>query len=109
MIKTREDLHFYLQEDAKCNGFGKGELHYLICLLANRENALAYQYLKSLRRCEYHYNQNTLPHKLAFYFYKFKRTRLGGKYSIQIPLNKTGYGLRILHLSGGGGHFVECQ
>ena len=109
MIKTRKELHFYLQEDGKRNGFGKGKLHYLFCLFCRRENALAYHYLKTLRYCEYHHNNNSVLHKLAYFYYKFKRTRLGSKYNIQIPLNKTGYGLRILHLSGGGGILLNIN
>ena len=42
MIKTKEDLKFFLQEDAKSNGiysFGK----YIIGLIANNDNAHSYR------------------------------------------------------------------
>lgn len=109
MIQTKEDLRFYLQEDGKRNGICKGYFHYCFLLLSHSENALAFRYIKTLRYCEYHYNNNSLMHRLAYYYYKFKKSRLGGKYHIQIPLNKTGYGLRIMHLSGGGGILLNVN
>lgn len=109
MITTREDLCLYLQEDAKRNGFAKGYWQYLFRLICRSENAIAYRYLRALRHCEYHYNKKTLAHKLAYFFYWFKRSRIGGKYHIQIPLNRTGYGLRIMHLSGGGGILLNVN
>ena len=39
MIKTREDLKFYLAEDAKRNGINKGILRYYMSLIHGRENA----------------------------------------------------------------------
>ena len=66
-------------------------------------------YLKTLRICEYHTNNSGPFHKLLSIFYDIKRQRLGGKYSIQIPLNRCGYGLRIMHLSGGGGILLNAN
>ncbi len=109
MIKTKEDLRFYLQEDGKRNGFDKGYLHYFILLLARNEHALAFRYLKTMRYCEYHRNNNNIWHKLCYCYYKFKKLRLGSMYHIHIPLNKTGYGLRIIHLSGGGGILLNVN
>lgn len=109
MIQTREDLRFYLKEDGKRNGCGKGYFNYLFRLFSRNENAFAFRYLKVLRHCEYHYNQKSFLHKLAYYVYSYKKSRLGGKYNIQIPLNKTGYGLRIMHLSGGGGVLLNVN
>lgn len=103
MIKTREDLRFYLREDGKRNGFGKGYFHYLLYLLGGTEEAKVYRYLRALRHCEYHCNNRGWWHKMLYFFYKVKMYRLGGKYFIRIHLNATGYGLRIMHLSGGGG------
>lgn len=42
-------------------------------------------------------------------YYKLKLKRLGGKYSIQIIPNVCGYGLRIMHLSGGGGLLINAE
>ena len=109
MIKTREDLKFYLLEDGKRNGFGKNYFNYLVHLLAGSENARSYRYLRTLRHCEYHVNQKSFLHKLPLTYYKLKRAVLGSRYHIQIPLNKCGYGLRILHLSGGGGILLNVN
>lgn len=109
MIKTRKDLKFYLLEDGKRNGFGKNYFNYLVHLLAGSENARSYRYLRTLRRCEYHVNQKSVWHKFPLAFYKLKRAILGSRYHIQIPLNKCGYGLRIMHLSGGGGILLNVN
>lgn len=103
MIKTRKDLKFYLLEDGKRNGFGKNYAQYFIRLLIGNESAHAYRYIKTLRHCEYHLNNSSLIHKVLYNYYKLKLARLGGKYLIKISPNTVGYGLRIIHLSGGGG------
>lgn len=102
MILTRNDLTFYLQEDQRRNECNGSYLRYLIRLFLGNESACAFHYLKALRYCEYHFNQHGLFNKLSYYYYKIKMQRIGCRYHIQIPLNKTGYGLRIMHLSGGG-------
>lgn len=107
IIKTRKDLRFFIQEDAKRNGCNKGFLRYCASLFVGNENAQAFRYLKLLRHCEYHSNNEGIYHKVLAFYYHFRKNRLGLKYSIQIHINTCGYGLRIMHLSGGG-HFVEC-
>ena len=50
MIKTREDLKFYLQEDAKANRMeGCSLLKYCFRLFIGSEAAHVYKYLKVLR------------------------------------------------------------
>lgn len=109
MIQTREELRFYIAEDGKHNGFNDGYLHYLIRLLIRNENALAFHYLRILRHCEYHYNKRSFVHKFIYYYYYLLKIYLGSKYQLQIPLNRTGYGLRIIHLSGGGGVLLNIN
>ncbi len=105
MIKSRKDLHFYLKEDAKRNGI-HGNLKYWIKLFACSENACAYRYIKCMRYCEYHLNNSSnIFNKICYYAYKLKLSRLGRKYNISIEPNSCGYGLRLMHLSGGGGGF----
>lgn len=104
MIKTRKDLKFYLAEDAKrnnCFGF----FRYMALLFMRNECACAFRYIRCMRKCEYHLNnsQHSLWHKAWYYFYIIRQSRLGRKYSISIHPNTCGYGLRIMHLSGGGG------
>lgn len=102
IIKTKKDLVFFTKEDAQRNGCNKGLLHYWLSLFLGLENAHAFRYLLMLRNCEYHSNNQGLIHKLLYYYYYYRMNRIGLKLSIQIPLNRCGYGLKITHLSGGG-------
>lgn len=109
MIKTKEDLRFYLQEDAKCNRMDGSVLKYWVRLFIGSESAHVYKYLKILRYCEYHCNNAGLFHKLMYRYYKVRLHRLGFKYNIRIPENVCGYGLTILHIAGGGGCLVNAK
>ena len=42
MIKTRKDLRFYIQEDAKSNGYYKRYFSYIVGLLMGYENAYVF-------------------------------------------------------------------
>lgn len=104
MIKTKKDLHFYLKEDRKRNHIPQSWGGYFLRLILGEEQAHVFRYIKCLRHYEYHLNNNTaVYHKLLCFFYKFKLMRLGLRYNIKISPNVCGYGLRIMHLSGGGG------
>lgn len=104
MIKTKEDLALYLREDAKRNGIPKTLLKYYFQLFVGHENAHAYRFLKCLRHYEYHLNNSgNIYHKLVGKFYYFRWSRLKLRYCISIKPNICGYGLRIMHLSRGGG------
>lgn len=105
MIQNKEDLHLYLNEDRKRNNVSKNWTKYFIGRLILEEHALIFHYLWNLRHCEYHFNNSKkhIYHKLLYYYYKIKLKRIGTKYNIYIRLNSCGYGLRIMHLSGGGG------
>ena len=114
MIKTKTDLSLYLLEDGKRNGIkvdkngcpGGG---YFIRLFLGYENACAYRYLRCLRHYEYHINKSTRYHCFISLFYKAKLSILGRKYNICIEPNTCGYGLRIMHLSGGGGFYLMLK
>ena len=110
MIKTRKDLQFYLQQDGKRNNC-VGLFRYIGLLLIGSECAYAYRYIKCLRKCEYHLNnsKHSLWHKALYFYYKIKKSRLGSKYHIAIQLNSCGYGLRLMHLSGGGGVLLNIE
>lgn len=110
MIRTKEDLKFYLQEDAKANRMeGCSIIKYWARLFTGSESAHVYRYLKILRHCEYHSNNGGLYHKLLYKFFKIRLHQLGFKYNIRIPENVCGYGLSILHIAGGGGCLVNAQ
>lgn len=97
MIKTKEELRFYIHEDAKANGIKQGA-SYIVKLLYGNVNACVYRYLKTLRKYEYYNNSGSV---LRFW-YRFYNRRLGLKYNLAIPINVVGYGLYIPHLEGGG-------
>lgn len=113
MIQTKKDLHFYLAEDFKRNGFNYSYLWKVKRYLLDAcgvENAKVLGYLIVLRKCEYHHNnKNSLYHKLAYLFYRVKLMRLGAKLNLRLPINKIGYGLRIHHIAGGGGCLLYCN
>lgn len=105
MIQNKEDLHFYLNEDRIRNNVSKNWIINLIRRFMREEHVCVYRYIWNLRHCEYHYNnsKNSLYHKMLFFYYKIRLSRLGSKFNISIKLNSCGYGLRLMHLSGGGG------
>lgn len=111
MIKTKKDLAFYLEEDRKRNNIPKKWSGYFLRLLAGSDHAVIYRYIKNLRHLEYHLNNSpkNIIHKLFYYYYKFMHIRLGMKYNISIHPNTCGYGLRIMHLSGGGGVLLNIK
>lgn len=102
MIHSKKELRFYIQEDAKRNSMDCSYVVFLSRLFRRQENAIVFRYLKVLRKCEYHSNNKSVYHNLMRVYYDVLRQRIGARYSIQIPLNRCGYGLRIMHLSGGG-------
>ena len=104
MIRNREDLNLYLTEDARRNGIKYGRMEYYLRLLSGNENAHIYRYLKCLRHYEYHVNCSTsMWHRLLKNYFGFRLGRLGLRYNLRIKPNTCGYGLPIMHLSGGGG------
>lgn len=109
MIVTRKELHFYINEDAKMNGYNRGAIHYWLSLLYGKENAYGFKYLKLLRHCEYHTNNKGIFHKLLSHYYQMRANRLGMKFNLRIPINRCGYGLRLLHISGGGGILLNVR
>lgn len=106
MIKTRQDLKFYLQEDAKQNGVKSNPFVYWAYLFAGSEKYHAFRYIKCLRKCEYHYNNKN---RLRYLFYKIKLRRLGLRYGLHIPFNVCGYGLRLYHIMGSGGMRLDAK
>ena len=103
MIRTRDDLFFYLQKDAEANFCKSYKLRYLLIrLVAGSESAHVVYYLRALRHLEYHINNKGALHRICSLFYRFRLHRLGFKYSLRIPPNVVGYGLTVYHLAGGG-------
>jgi len=110
MIKTKNDLDYFIQEDAKANFCsGTSWLKLWLRLIAGSESAHVFKYLRTLRYCEYHCNNLGMLHKILYALYKVRLHRLGFKYNIRIPENVCGYGVTIYHLAGGGGCFVNAK
>ncbi len=94
MIKSKADLHEYIEADRKANHM---DSHYYLKLIYGNENARAFRYLKMLRYYEYALNR----HSIWRFFYRFVLRRLGLKYGLSIYPNMVGMGLYISHLNGG--------
>lgn len=105
-IRTVKDLQHWLYEDKKRNNMDIPYWKYLAKYFTGNENAVVVHYLNVLRHCEYHFNNQGLYHKILYWFYKIRKNKLSIKYGIHIPINRTGYGLRMMHISGGGS--IEC-
>lgn len=103
IIQSKKDLHFWISEDRKRNNANFPYWKYRAKLFIGNENAIVRHYLYVLRHCEYHYNNKGKWNKFLYIIFKIRLCRLGRKYNLQIPINKTGYGLRMMHLAGGGG------
>ncbi|MBR6981671.1 MAG: serine acetyltransferase [Prevotella sp.] len=109
MIKTREDLKFYIREDAKRNDIGS-YWGYLLHVLLGGENIRPFRFIRCMRYYEYHVNNSDkFYHRVMYWYYRLKLTRMGAKYSIWVKPNTCGYGLRIMHISGGGGVRVAAN
>lgn len=102
IIKTKKDLKFYLHEDAKVNNIAHCYLKYIIGLIYGLERAHAFRYLKTMRYLEYHANNDGIYHRIMALYYKVKKARLSMKYNLYITPNTCGYGLKIVHIFGGG-------
>lgn len=71
MIRTKKELRFYIQEDRKRNGQDRGQIRYLISLMAGSEQAHAFKYLKCLRHEEYHLNNRGFFTQTACYLFPY--------------------------------------
>lgn len=89
MIKTKEDLKFYLAADKFALGKNKSRP-------SKKDEVWKFQIL--LRKVEYYQNnKNNFISKLLLRHYKLKKHKLGIKLGFDIPENVFGPGLRINH------------
>lgn len=111
MIKSKDDLRFYLSEDRKRN-MKRNTLLYNICYyIFPNDNMMAYKYLKSLRKLEYAINCKRGKGVIGNLVYVYRRIinlYLGKKYNINILPNCLGYGFYIPHVVGGG-IIINCK
>ena len=92
MIKTKEDLKYYLQQDALALRI-KGKKRPALF----RDHVWRFEIL--LRKCEYYYNleRKGLIRKAIGIAYRFRFRRMSIKLGFSIPLNAFGEGLAIMH------------
>lgn len=108
MIQSKKDLLFYLREDRKVNLWNPNMswITYRAKLFYHSADAMAYDYMKKLRLCEYAKNclyGKSIIGRLIYYYRRMMWSRAGFKYNISIGLNSVGYGFRLLHVGIGGG------
>ena len=93
MIRSRADLHLYLQQD-------KEALSIPAC--RKRPRLLGddiWKFERALRYVEYYTNSKTggVISKLCAYYWKYRYYKLGLKLGFDVPCNVFDYGLRINH------------
>lgn len=91
MIKSKQDLKNYLEEDYK----RIGKKPTLKDWLLKNEWAYIYKYMRVLRHLEYHLNNGN---KLRYLWYFFKYKRMCFKLNVDIKPNNLGPGFRLMHL-----------
>lgn len=93
MIKTRQDLRMYLQNDLeRYNSKPRW-----FTMFTFSETWMLYSYMRTLRHLEY-YNNNMRWYNLPLYlFYKLEHRRRSLKYGISIPVNVAGPGFSFVH------------
>lgn len=109
MIKTKEDLKFYISQDRNRNIGQVRGLRYLIYKFLQLDCYMAFNYLRNLRRLEYAINcRKGLLGKICFAYYNWRDHVLSRRYNITIKPNMVGYGLRLPHITGGG-IVIRCK
>ena len=95
MIKSKNDLNFYLAEDKKALKIGKGLKHYFKELLTPN---LIWRFERTLRYTEYYTNcRRGVWGGVISLYYRYKLRRLSLKLGFSIPCNVFGPGLSIAH------------
>lgn len=92
MIKTRQDLRCYIQEDRKAetlHGGGKNKTQYLL--------NPRLRFVTNLRKLEYHTNNKGLWHKVMKLYHYYVHKQLSYKLGFSIYPNQFGPGLFIGH------------
>lgn len=110
MIETKDDLRLFLHEDWKRNMHTENYSFflYILRLIRHADSAMAYRYLRCLRKYEYWLSQRGIIGKITKFWYKWRLAVLSAKYDIRITPNAVGYGLYLPHIVGGG-IIVVCK
>ena len=99
MITSKRILKFYIDQDSFNYKAVLGMHKWCNQLRANpiSDQWYIWKYIKTLRICEYHINNNGLQHKLLRLWYLHKLRKLSRITGFQIPPNTVGAGLTIWH------------
>lgn len=98
MILSKQDLKEYLTCE-KALYFGGEKSSLPAAFLLRSKTYRIWQYLRTLRHAEYHKNNNSFGHKIAFAFYHRRKYILGHRLGFEIPENCVGRGLQIYHIA----------
>lgn len=98
MIRTKNDLNYYLQIEKRKYVTNK-IVNRIINFLSYDKEVPIWKYQRLLRRTEYHYNnkQNSLWHSLNYLICRRRKNRLGSRIGIEIWENSFAEGLQIHH------------
>jgi serine O-acetyltransferase len=94
MIKSKEQLRFYIKSDNIANSFKRKNLKQLLFLYFFNDIAI---FLRLLRNCEYHKNNSGILSKVFYFYFKVRLKKKSIKLGFSIPENVFGPGLAIPH------------
>lgn len=90
IIRNRKDLKDWLNYELKA--YGKGGINNFFCIT---EKQILRKHQILLRKTEYYTN---IQRKIIALFYKIRLYKIQNKYSLHIPINCCGKGLKIMHI-----------
>lgn len=97
MIKTKEDLLFYMEEDIRMAKW-KAQLTIMDKIKEIFFPNYSRRFITSLRKAEFYLNNNSsIFNKIRFYYYSMLHSKYGTKLCIDIGYNITGPGLVLPH------------
>lgn len=110
MIHSKQDLHFFIEEDhkanigrSKCNSFKM-----MVNVWYGNDSYRFLQYMLALRKYEYALNcSKGFFGRINTCIAKIRWHRLGARYNVNILPNVVGYGFRCSHLVGG--LIINCK
>ncbi|MCH5237668.1 MAG: serine acetyltransferase [Muribaculaceae bacterium] len=105
MIKTRNDLKFYISEDKKRYNLN---IPWRIGVYIGHEPSHAFRIVRALRLYEYSINNSkSIFGKIRLTFRSLRYRVICYKSGVSIRPNAVGYGLRLVHLNGG--IIINCE
>ena len=93
MIKTNDDLQYYMEQDRIMNKFPKYGIKTFVRDIFDANSI--YNFLRTLRKAEYYYNKKRFS--LLQYYYRYRLKIISKNLGFDIPLNTCGPGLSLPH------------